>query len=321
MSNIENRPVIKLLTRKDLNATDISEELDSVYKDHAPSYYTVGECVAAFKKRERAFEGSPRTGRPFTIITDQNIEAVERIVMRYRQISVCRLAYELAIPTKIVYEITGNHLSMKKASTRWVSNLLTPIQCANRVDCCQELLQESEVNSDHYFHRIVIGDEVCLCYYDPFSQQEAKVWKKPGEEKPTRPRRTRSPEKISMILFWDKYGILLTEYLPHGTAISGSCGISIIERLRCDMLEKHRGKVSDGVLLLHDNIPLHKCNFVQAAIGKTDFVELNHLVYFADIAPSDYYLMSKLNKFVRGKNFSRNDETVDTIEDYLNKLD
>ena len=267
MSNIEYPAVTKPFIWNDLNATEISKKLNSVYKDDAPSYYTVDECVAAFKKQERAFEGSPRTGRPSTITTDQNIEAVERIVMRYRQISVCRLAYELTIPTKIVYEITGNHLSMKKASTRWVSNLLTPIQCANRVDCYQELLQESEVNSDNYFHRIVTGDEVCLYYYDPFSQQEAKVWKKPGEEKPTRPRRTRSPEKILMILFWDKYGILLTEYLPHGTAISGSCCISIIERLRCDMLEKHRGKVSDGVLLLHDNAPLHRCSFVQAAIG------------------------------------------------------
>ena len=42
-------------------------------------------------------------------------------------------------------------------------------------DCCQELLQENEVNSDNYFHRIVTDDEIrVVYYYDPLSQQEAK---------------------------------------------------------------------------------------------------------------------------------------------------
>ena len=85
-------------------------------------------------------------------------------------------------------------------------------------------------------------------------------------------------------------------------------------------MEKRRGKVSHGVLL-HDNAPVHKCSIVQAPIRKADFVDLNHPAYSPDIAPSDYYLFSKLNEFVRGKNFSGDDGTIDTVEDYLNKLD
>ena len=124
-----------------------------------------------------------------------------------------------------------------------------------------------------------------------------------------------------MVIFWDKYGILLTEYLPGGTMISGPYYTSIIERLRCAILEKSRGKVSDGVLLLHDNASVHKCNIVQAAIRKAGFIELNDRAYSPDIASSDYDLFSNLNKFVCEKNFSRDDERIDTAEDYLNKLD
>ena len=69
------------------------------------------------------------------------------------------------------------------------------------MDCCQELLQESEVNLDNYFHRIVTGDEIWLYYYDPFSQQEAKIWKKPDKEAAIRLRRIRPAEKIMMIIF------------------------------------------------------------------------------------------------------------------------
>ena len=59
------------------------------------------------------------------------------------------------------------------------------------------------------------------------------------------------------------------EYLLPGTTISSPYYASIIERLCCAILEKHDGEVNDGVLLLHDNAPIHKCNIVQTAIEKT----------------------------------------------------
>ena len=123
-----------------------------------------------------------------------------------------------------------------------------------------------------------------------------------------------------MIVFWDKDGVLLTEYLPPGTMINGPCCASIIERLRPVIVEKWRGKVSRGVLLLHDNAPIHKCNILQTAIRQAGFIGLNHLAYSPDIAPSDYHLLSNLKKFLRLKNFSSDDETVTTVEDYLTDL-
>ena len=64
---------------------------------------------------------------PSTITANENIEAVERIVMRDRQISIRRLAEELDISKTIIHEIMNNHMGMKKVCTRWVPKLLTPI--------------------------------------------------------------------------------------------------------------------------------------------------------------------------------------------------
>ena len=114
MLNIERRAVIKFFTRKGLNTTEISKELDNVYKDSAPSYRTVAKWMAEFKNSERAFADAPRMGSPSTITTDENIEAVEWIVMRNRQVSVRRLAEELNIPKTIIHEIMDSQLSMKK---------------------------------------------------------------------------------------------------------------------------------------------------------------------------------------------------------------
>jgi hypothetical protein len=143
-----------------------------------------------------------------------------------------------------------------------VPKLLTPLQRANRVDCCQELLEESEADPFKFFARIVTGDESWVYHYDPLSQVEAKVWKTPGEQTPTQLRRQRSAEKLMMIISWDKDGVLLTDYLPRGTTINGPYYASIIEQLRSASLEKRRGKVRHGVLLLHDNASVHKSNIV-----------------------------------------------------------
>ena len=298
ISNIEHRVVIKFFTRKRLNAIEISKELNNVYKDSAPSYRTVAKWVAELKNSERGFEDTPQMGRPSTTTADENIEAVERIVMRDRQVSIRRAAYSLGIPKTIIHEIMDNQLGMKKVCTRWILKLLTQIQRANRVDCYQELLHESKVHQDNFFDCIVTGDESWIHHYDPVSQLEAKVWKRLGEQISTRLHQERSAGKMMMIIFWDKDGVLLTEHLPHGTTIKGSCYASIIERLRSVIVKKGHGKISRGVLLLHDNAPIHKCRIVQTAIRQAGFIELNYQAYSPDIAPSDYHLFSNLKKFL-----------------------
>ena len=123
-----------------------------------------------------------------------------------------------------------------------------------------------------------------------------------------------------MIIFWDTDGVLLTEYLPRGTTINDPRYASIIQRLRSVIVGKRCGKVNRGMLLFHDNAPIDKCNIVQATIRQAGFIELNHCAHSPDIAPSDYHLFPNLNKFVRLKNFSSDDEAVTTVEDYLTDL-
>ena len=104
--------------------------------------------------------------------------------------------------------------------------------------CCQEFLQHSEVNPDKFCDCIVIGDKSWIHQYDPLSQLEAKVRKRSDEQAPTQLRQERSAGKMMMIIFWDKDGVLLTEYLPRETTINAPSNTSIIERLRSVIFEK-----------------------------------------------------------------------------------
>ena len=59
--------------------------------------------------------------------------------------------------------------------------------------------------------------------------------------------------------------------MPQKTSITGKTYAKTICALREDIKEKRRGKLSAGVLLLHENAPVHMSAKSQAAIGQYGF--------------------------------------------------
>jgi histone-lysine N-methyltransferase SETMAR len=83
--------------------------------------------------------------------------------------------------------------------------------------------------------------------------------------------------------------------------------------LREALKEKRRRKLSAGVLLLHDNAPVHMSAKSQAAIRQCGFQQLNNPPYSPDLAPSDYFLFRVTKKFLRGKRFSSDEEVKEAV--------
>ena len=72
-------------------------------------------------------------------------------------------------------------------------------------------------------------------------------------------------------------------------------------------------ELSAGVLLLHDNAPVHMSVKSQAAIRQCGFQQLNHPPYSPDLAPSDYFLFRVMKKFLRDKRFSSDEEVKEAV--------
>ena len=102
------------------------------------------------------------------------------------------------------------------------------------------------------------------------------------------------PSKVMATVFWNSKGIILIDYKPAGTSITGEYYVNVIEQLRVAIKEKRRGKLAAGVLLLHDNAPVHKSRVAQAGIRECKFEQLNHPPYSPDLAPSNYYLFFEI---------------------------
>ena len=107
------------------------------------------------------------------------------------------------------------------------------------------------------------------------------TWLTPPKKVRTQP----SASKVMATVFWDSKGIILIDYKPTGTSIIGEYYANAIKQLRVAIKEKRRGKLAAGVLLLHDNAPVHKSSVAQAAIRECKFEQLNHPPYSPEMAP------------------------------------
>ena len=83
--------------------------------------------------------------------------------------------------------------------------------------------------------------------------------------------------------------------------------------------EKRRGKVTKGVLFLHDNAPSHQALATQKKLAYLGFQYLDHPPYSPDLAPSDYHLFSGLKKQLRVRHFSSDAEVIAVTETWLDE--
>ena len=101
--------------------------------------------------------------------------------------------------------------------------------------------------------------------------------------------------------------------MPQKTTRTGQTYANTITALRGAIKEKRRGKFSAGVLLDHDNAPVHMYTKSQAAIRQCGFQHLNHPPYSPELAPSDYFLFRVMKKFLRAKRFSSDEEVKEAV--------
>jgi histone-lysine N-methyltransferase SETMAR len=80
---------------------------------------------------------------------------------------------------------------------------------------------------------------------------------------------------------------------------------------------KRRGKVTKGVLFLHDNAPAHRALATQKNLAYLGFQCLDHPPYSPDLAPSDYHLFPGLKKQLKVRHFSSDAEVIAAAETWL----
>ena len=296
MDRVEYRAVIRFLLLEGENATNIHKRLSNVYGKSSPSYSTVASWVSEFKRGRKDLNDEPRPGRPVSQSTAENVDKVHQLVLENRKISIECIVQETGLSTGTVHTILHEHLSMSKVCARWVPKMLTPDIKATRVNTSSVLLSRYNVNPENFLSRVVTGDETWVYYYDPPSKFESMEWKHAGSPRTKKFKVSRTTKKVMATVFWDTDGVIHIDYLPRGTTMNGQYYADLLVRLRESIKEKRRGKIRRGVLLQQDNAPVHSSKVAMQSVRDCGFELLPHPPYSPDLAPSDFFLFSKLRR-------------------------
>jgi len=114
--NMETRAVFFLQGKA---PKEIHAILIETLGEHAPSYATVKNWVAQFKRGDFSTCGVPRPGRPKRVTTPEIIDQIHELTLEDRRISANSIAEQLGISRERVGSIIHEDLDIWKLSAKW----------------------------------------------------------------------------------------------------------------------------------------------------------------------------------------------------------
>jgi histone-lysine N-methyltransferase SETMAR len=106
--------------------------------------------------------------------------------------------------------------------------------------------------------------------------------------------------QVEVNIFWDSQGPILETYLEHGTTVTSD----MLKRgLKPAICSKRIGRLSEGVLLLHNNAHPHTVAHTFETLRKLKWEVTEHPGHSPDLAPSDFHLFGQLKEALGGRRF------------------
>ena len=178
---------------------------------------------------------------------------------------------------------------MRKLTARWVPKSLSHEQMATRASVCSALLKRFR-SKDDFLLRLVTVNETLVHYYEPENKAQSRQWVGPGSPRPKKFKTQPSAGKVMATVFWDANGVIMLDFLPKRSTITGVYYANLLDQLRSAIREKRRGKLSKGVLLQQDNARVHTCKVAMDAVERNGYELISHPAYSLDLVPSDFFL-------------------------------
>ncbi|UYV77770.1 hypothetical protein LAZ67_15002210 [Cordylochernes scorpioides] len=210
-------------------------------------------------------------------------------------------ADNLNISYGTVHTIIKEQLQFRKICCRWIPHFLNLDQKLNRIRVSKSLLKWYEEEGDHFIDQIVTGNESWCYHYDPSTKRASMEWKR-GDS----PRPKKKKNQVST------FGRQRMNSDLH-------CDI-LVNKLKPGIRNKRRGKLSKGVLFLHDNARPHTSSKTVFTIIKLGFEVLEHPAYSPDLAPSDYFLFGLLKKELKEKRFDSDEDVQKVVQDFFHTI-
>ena len=114
--NICQRICIKFCVKNKIKCSETLEMLKVAYGETVLSKKNVYKWYKLLQDGREDANDEPRSGRPSTSTTDENVQAVKKIVLENRRITIREVAEDVGISLGSCHEIFSNILGMRRVS-------------------------------------------------------------------------------------------------------------------------------------------------------------------------------------------------------------
>ncbi|UYV82119.1 hypothetical protein LAZ67_21000950 [Cordylochernes scorpioides] len=264
--SLEQRYAIKFCVRLGKNATETFHMLQKPFKDDCISRSQFGKWHKAFKEGREEVADEPRSGRPTTARTDENVDRVLEVLRTDRRLSIQQIADTLHMSTFV--EHVTEDLQMRKVCAKLVPKVLTQDQKELRVLRCQELLDLVQ-NEPDFLNSVITGDESWMFKYDPESKRQSCAWHTKSSPRTKKARMSKSRIKTMIIVFFDIRGIVHCEFVPQGQTVNSAFYLEVLKRLK-RQIARVRTDIKDTVKLHHDNATSHTAFIITNFLARSN---------------------------------------------------
>jgi len=121
--------------------------------------------------------------------------------------------------------------------------------------------------------------------------------------------------KLMLTVFWDSQGPILETYQERGTAVTSATYCDILQgELKRTICSKRRGKVSEKILLFHNNARPHTAAHTLETLKQLKLEAMELPAYSPNLAPSDFHLFGPLKN---ARRFSCDDDMKAVVHQWL----
>lgn len=152
--NVEQRVVIKFYVKLGKSASETFSLLKTVYEESCLKRSTLFKWFKRFQDGHESVEDDPRSGRPQTSKTDENIEKVGAMIRSDRRLTLRLMADKLKIDKECVRQILHENFNMSKVCAKMVPKNLSDEQKEVRKNLSTDGL--NQIESDPNFLKRVI---------------------------------------------------------------------------------------------------------------------------------------------------------------------
>ena len=202
---------------------------------------------------------------------------------------------ELSMNSGKVWRIITENLRMRKSCAKMVPMLLNEGQKEQRVQVCQDILEELETKPN-LLKRVVTCDESWIFKYNLLTKWQSLEWTQRGEG-------VQIQNQGDADRFFDVHGIVHVQFLPQGQTINQNNYKNILQCVMRLMRKKKELWVMRSWLLHHNNAPAHNALGIWEFLAKNNIALLEQPAYSTDLAPCDFFLFPKLKEVIKGTRF------------------